>query len=50
MGSLEPWNLGTGEEEERTFRPLALGAEPCWGWVDREEAGPAPPAPAMETF
>lgn len=46
-GALEFGHWGGRGED---FRPLALGAEPCWGWVDREEAGPAPPAPAMETF
>lgn len=30
MGTLEPWNWGTGEGEEGTFRPLALVASPIW--------------------
>lgn len=62
MGSLEPWNLGTGEEEERTFGPLALVASSIWGLShvrggitllqeqgsNRGNAGPAPLGQGME--
>lgn len=52
-GALELGHWGRRGEDLQTACPGGkphLEAEPCWGGVVREKAGPAPPARATETF